>query len=264
MTARSALALAALLLAAPRLAPLRAQGLEYAPGTHKYRLSTSTKGSQSSPMGNQDFQIDAQQQLTVNLARQAKDTMVATVTLDSISLKSPQLPQDVSKLAGAKFVSYLSPTGKFYSAKAVDVSNPMMSQLSESAARFLPFFRGDLKPGLAWSDTTTGRVTQQGMDVDRTITNSYKVLGDTTVNGEPAHKVSRVSVVKAAGSGTAQGTPVSLESATTSNALILISPKGVYLGGTQNDDVNVKLVIIAQNAEVRIKQSSQLKIDPIK
>jgi hypothetical protein len=140
----------------------------------------------------------------------------------------------------------------------------MMSQISESAARFLPAFRGDLKPGLAWADTTTGRVTQQGMDVDRTITNNYKVLGDTTVGGERALRVSRLSTVKAAGSGTAQGTPVSLESATTSNAIILISPRGVYLGGTQNDDVNVKLTILAQGAEVHIKQSSQSKIDPIK
>ena len=37
-------------------------------------------------MGNSDFELGMRQQLTLNLARQSKDTMLATVTLDSIAL----------------------------------------------------------------------------------------------------------------------------------------------------------------------------------
>jgi hypothetical protein len=265
MTARQQLLPAALLLLAPLVAsPVWAQGVEYAAGTTKYRLSTSTKGSQSSPMGNQDFQLDARQQLTVSLAKQTKDTMVATVTLDSISIKSAQGAPDLTRLLGSTFVSYISPTGRVYSTKAPTGSDPLLSQVTESIARFLPTYRRDMKSGMTWADTTTGKVTQQGLEVDRTIISNYKVVGDTSVAGEKAFKVERASTVKAAGSGTAQGTPIALESATTSNAVFFLSDKGHYLGGRQNDDINVKITIIAQNAEITIKQLAESTIETIK
>jgi hypothetical protein len=265
MTARLQLLPATLLLVAPFLsAPLGAQGVEYAPGTTRYRLSTTTKGSQKSPMGNQDFQLDVRQQLTVNIAKQTKDTMVATVTLDSLSLKSAQEAPDLHRLLGSKFVSYISPTGRVYSTKPVDGSDAMLAQVTEGVARFLPTYRRDMKAGMQWADTTSGKVTQQGLEVDRTIVSTYKVIGDTAVAGERALKVERASTVKAAGSGSAQGTPISLESATTSNAVFFLSPKGQYLGGRQNDDINVKITILAQGAEITIKQLAESKIETIK
>ena len=267
MTVRPSLLRAALLLATPLAAlPLRAQGggVEYSAGTTRYRLHTTTKGSQTSPMGNQDFQIEARQQLTVNVAKPAKDTIIATVTLDSLSLKSAQMQQDVSGLVGSKFVTYLSPTGQFYSIQKNANADPLAAQVTESVARFLPSYRRNLKAGLTWADTTSGKVSQQGMEVDRTIISNYKVLGDTAISGETAFKIQRLSTVKAAGSGTAQGTPVALESATSSTAMIFLSPKGVYLGGRQNDDINVKITILAQNAEISIKQQAESRIEAIK
>lgn len=263
MSARSTLAAAALLLASHSGA-VRAQGVEYRTGTTRYHLSTTTKGSQTSPMGSQDFQIDARQQLTVNLAKQAKDTLVATVTLDSLSVTSPQGSQDLSHLLGTKFVTFISPTGKLYSTKPPAGADAMLAQVTEGVARFLPSYRRDLKAGLTWSDTTAGKVTQQGMQVDRTIVANYKVLGDTTIGDQRAFKVERISNVKAAGSGTTQGTPVTLESATVSNAVFFLSPAGVYLGGHQDDDVNLKITIVAQGAEISIKQKAQSTIEAIK
>ena len=96
------------------------------------------------------------------------------------------------------------------------------------------------------------------------LAETFKVLGDTTIAGEKAFRVERASTVKAAGSGTAQGNPISLESATTSNGVFFLSPRGVYLGGRQNDDINVKITILAQGAEINIKQQAQSKIDAIK
>jgi hypothetical protein len=265
MTLRLTLLPAALLSLAPLVAaPLRAQGVEYAAGTTRYRLSTLTKGSQSSPMGSQDFQIDARQQLTVNIAKQARDTMVATVTLDSLSVKSAQGAPDLSKLLGSKFVSYISPTGRVYSTKSLGGTDPMLAQVTENVARFLPTYRRDMKAGMTWADTTTGKVTQQGLEVDRTIVANYKVVGDTTVEGEQAFKIERASTVKAAGSGSAQGTPVSLESDTKSNAVFFMTPRGRYLGGRQNDDIAVKITILAQGAEITIKQLAESRIEAIK
>lgn len=265
MTVRLPRVPVALLLLAPLVAaPLRAQGVEYSAGTTRYRLSTSTKGSQTSPMGSQDFQIDARQQLTVNIAKQTKDTMVATVTLDSLSVKSAQGAPDLSRLLGSKFVSYISPTGRVYSTKAAEGTDPVLAQVSESVARFLPTYRRDMRAGMTWSDTVSGKITQQGLEVDRTIISRYTVIGDTAVAGEKAFKVERASTVKAAGSGSAQGTPISLESATTSNAVFFLSPKGQYLGGRQNDDIAVKITILAQGAEITIKQLAASTIEPIK
>jgi len=265
MTVRSFALPAALLLLAPLAAsPLRAQGIEYAAGTMHYRLSSHTKGSQTSPMGSQDFQGDLKQLLTVNLTRPAKDTVVATVTVDSLSIESSQGKPDMSELLGAKFVTYISPTGKLYSSKAPESTNPMVTQVTEGVSRFLPSYRSNLRAGMTWADTLSDKVNQQGMELNRTVVSNYKVLGDTTVSGEKAFKVSRVSQAKAAGSGTTQGQPIAVESATTSDAVFFLSPKGVYLGGRQNDDIDVKVTVLSQNAEISVKQSATSTIEALR
>ncbi|HEV7993333.1 MAG TPA: hypothetical protein VGP25_16025 [Gemmatimonadaceae bacterium] len=260
MTARLALLPAALLLGA---LPLRAQSVEYAAGTTRYRVSTTTKGSQSSPMGDSNFEVGMRQQITLSLAKQTKDTMLATITLDSIAMSGAAARADVSSLMGARFVSLVSPTGHVYSTKAPSSANPLLSQIAEGITRYLPAYRANLKTGMAWADTTSGKVTQQGMEVDRTVVSNFTVERDTTIGGAKAFKVARITSVKAAGSGTSQGTPISMESVSTSNGAFFVSSKGVFLGATSNDDVNLKLTILAQGAEISMKQSAQTKIEPI-
>lgn len=255
----------ALFLAAPlAAAPLRAQGLEYSAGTKTYRVSMTNKGSQSSPMGNADFEIALDQQVTVNVMRHAKDTIMATITLDSISLKSTQPTPDVASLRGAKWVSLVSPSGKYYTATYPAGMDPALGQLLDGVPKMLPSFRGSLAVGSAWSDTISGKITQQGMDVDRVVTSEYKVLGDTMIAGQKAFTVQRVTATKAAGSGVTQGTAISMESTSTGKGAFFITPGGVFLGSSSADDVDVKITILAQNAEIGIKQKVQTKIDAIK
>jgi hypothetical protein len=263
MTARSAsIATLATLLLLGAL-PLGAQQLEYAAGTTKYRVSTTTKGSQTTPIGSSDFELGLLQQITLNLARQSRDTLLATITLDSIALSGAASTADVSSLKGAKFTSLVSPTGHVYSSKTPAGANPLVSQIAEAITRFLPSYHGDLKPGLAWSDTTSGKMNQQGMDVDRTMVSNFVVEGDTTIGGVKAYKVARVSSVKAAGSGTSQGVPVSMESNSTSNGKFFVSDSGVFLGATSDDDMNLKLKILAQGAEISMRQSAKTRIESI-
>ena len=54
-----------------------------------------------------------------------------------------------------------------------------------------------------------------------------------------------------------------MESSSTSNGAFFVSTKGVFLGGSSNDDVNLKLKILAQGAEISMKQNAQTKIEPI-
>lgn len=255
----------ALLLVAAALPLARAssQGLEYADGTTRYRVSTTTTGSQTTPLGSSDFELGIQQQITLNLARQGRDTLLATVTLDSISISGAAAMADVSALRGARFVSLVSPTGRVYSTKAPANANPLVAQLAEGIARFLPAYRADLRLGATWSDTTVGRVTQQGMELDRSVVSNFAVQHDTTIGGVRAFKVSRVTSVKAAGSGKPQGTPVSMESSSTSNGAFFLGANGVFLGATSTDDVDLKLKILAQGAEISMKQKAQTRIEPL-
>jgi hypothetical protein len=243
--------------------PVGAQEVQYAAGTTRYRVSTTTKGTQSTPMGNSGFELGMRQELTLNLARQSKDTMLATVTLDSIALTGAGEVADVSALMGAKFVSLVSPTGRVYSTHSPANANPLVSQIAEGITRFLPSYRANLKTGTTWADTTEGKVNQQGMELDRTIVSSFTVEHDTTIGGVTAFKVARVTSVKAAGSGSTQGTPVSMESSSTSNGAFFVSTNGVFLGGSSSDDVNLKLRILKQGAEISMKQNAQTKIEPI-
>jgi hypothetical protein len=242
---------------------LRAQEVEYAAGTTHYRVSTTTKGTQSTPMGSSGFELGMQQQITLNLERQSKDTLLATVTLDSIALTGSGATDDVTSLKGAKFVSLVSPTGRVYSTHAPSNANLLVSQIAEGVMRFLPAYRANLRTGETWADTTTGKVMQQGMELDRTIVTSFTVEHDTTIAGVKAYKIARLTSLKAAGSGSAQGTPVSMESSSTSNGAFFVSAKGVFLGGSSNDDVNLTLRILAQGAEISMKQNAQTKIEPI-
>ena len=266
MTVRSArLSMALLVAVSVVAAPLRAQGVEYAAGTTRYRISTTTKGTQTSPMGNASFDVGLQQQVSVNLMRHTKDTVMATMTIDSIALKSSGPAPDVSALVGKKWISLISPTGKFFRAKGPDGAiDPALGQISEAVSHLLPVYRGNLVAGMTWADTVSGKVNQQGMDVDRTVVTAYKVSGDTTISGEKAIRVERTANVKAAGSGTMQGTPVTMETVGVSNGAFFLTPKGVYLGGANTDDVNLKITILAQNAEINIKQVAQTKTEAIR
>lgn len=260
MIARALLLLAALL---PLARPIYAQGVEYAAGTTRYRVSTTTKGSQTTPLGSSDFEVGVEQRITLSIARQAKDTLLATVTLDSIDVSGAGAMADLSALRGAQFVSLVSPTGRVYSTRSPTNANPLVTQLAEGIARFLPSYRADLKQGATWADTTVGRLSQQGMELDRTIVSNYTVQHDTTIGGVKAYKVGRVTSVKAAGSGTPQGTRVSMESSSTSNGAFFLSETGVFLGATSSDDVDLKLKILAQGAEISMKQNAQTRVEPL-
>src|SRR5258705_701959 len=123
MNRRDALIFTVIVLGARHLG---AQEVEYAAGTTRYRVSTTTKGTQSTPIGNSGFELGMRQQLTLNLARQSKDTMRATVTLDSIALTGAGAVTDVSSLMGAKFVSLVSPTGRVYSTQVPANEDPLV------------------------------------------------------------------------------------------------------------------------------------------
>ena len=264
MTLRSPRLPVALLFAIPfAAAQLCAQGVEYAPGTSKFRVTTATTGSQTTPGGVTNFEVGVEERITVRLMKQAKDTVIATMTLDTIAIQSAGPQPDLSKLMGAKFVSLVSPTGMFYSVKAPDGLDPQLAQITEGIGKFLPTFRANLVTGLSWSDTLSGKITQMGMEIDRTSVSNYRVERDTTISGEKAFKIARTLSTKGVGAGSMQGSAVTMEMAGNSNGAFFITPQGTYLGGTATDDVLIKFTVLAQNMEITIKQHGLTMTAPI-
>ena len=83
MIARLALLFSALLVLA---ASAGAQGVEYSDGTTRYRVVTTTAGSQVTPLGSSKFELGVQQQITLNLAHQLIAKSFFTVFVNSFSV----------------------------------------------------------------------------------------------------------------------------------------------------------------------------------
>ena len=254
----------ALVLVSAVASAVSAQGIEYAPGTTKFHVSSAMTGSQTTPAGTANFEVGLDERLTLKLMKHAKDTVMATMTLDTISIKSGGPTPDISKLMGAKFVSLVSPTGKFYSVKAPEGIDPQLASITEGLGKFLPAIRGKLTKGETWIDTVSAKVNQMGMEVDRTTISNFTVEGDTIVNGEKAIKIARSASAKGVGAGNMQGTPVTMEMTGVGTGAFYITPKGAYLGGLSKDDVQIKLTVLVQNMEITIKQNGTTKIEAIK
>ena len=228
--------------------------------------SQSTAASISfvtTPAGTVPFDLGVDERITVNIARRAKDTVVAALTLDTIAVKTTGNVPDVSSLIGAKFVALVSPTGSFYSVRNPEGLDPQLAQLVEGVPRILPSFRSNLATGRSWSDTLAGKVSQSGMVVDRTIVSTYHVEADTTIGGERAFRIGRTSLTKGAGTGSLQGAPIRIEMAGTSAGELYITPKGAYLGGTVKDELLIRITVVQQNLEVVIRQSTTTLTQPV-
>lgn len=243
---------------------LVAQRLEYAPGTTSYRLTTSTTGTQVSPMGSQQFDLSVEQRLTVAVVRRAADTLEATITIDSISLRGADPAPDVGRYRGAVFTTVLSPAGRVYASRGPEGADALLAQLTEAVARFLPTYRGVLAPGATWSDTTTGKVVSQGVEVDRTIVAEYTVGADTSFAGYSTQAIRRRTTMKAAGRGTANGSDVALETGSRSDSMLYLTHDGVYVGSTSTDDIDLTLTIIAANAGIVVRQKATQRVEAIR
>jgi len=245
-----------------------AQGFEYAPSTGQYRISSKTKGAQEAMGQKQEFESSNDQLLTVTVARQTKDTLNVTVIIDSVKAVGPMgmTPPGLDKLIGVKIAAKLAPYGAVYSAVGpTDDSIPQGAQITDEMSRFLPRIRATkLASGSSWTDTTVGKVKQAGIDVDRRVVAKFTVLGDTTIGGEKSWKIARETTTSLSGSGTSQGQPMTMEGTANGKATILVSQKGVFVGSSNEDQANIKIVLAANGMEIGVTTTSNTKVEKVK
>lgn len=265
MFARSSRVALALSLALPAAAV--AQGFEYAPGTARYRLTSTTKGAQEAMGQKQEFESSNSQLLSITVARPAKDTLAMTAVIDSIAAVGPMgmVPPGLDKLLGIKVVAKLSPFGAVYSSEGPkDTTIANVGQITEEMGRFLPRIRGRLTAGSSWTDTTAGKVKQNGIDIDRQVIAKYTVLGDTTIGGEKAWKIARETTTSLSGSGAPQGQPMTMEGVSNGKGTLFMSTKGVFVGSTSEDQANIKITLAANGMEIGVTTTANTKVEKVK
>ena len=188
-TARRALALA---LATPLA--LSAQGFSYAAGTGQYRITSSMKGAQEAMGQRQEMETSSNQLVTIAITKSGRDTLTVTTTLDSIQVVGVMgmTPPGLDKLVGTKVTAKVAPTGQLYAVTtAAPDSLPDAQSLTHEMSNVLPKVRANLGAGVSWTDTTTRKVNQGGVEIDRKVVATYTVAGDTTVGGQRALKIDR-------------------------------------------------------------------------
>jgi hypothetical protein len=263
MFARTCLVALALAFALP--AHSAAQGFEYAPGTGQYRITQSTKASQEAMGQKQEFESTSLQLITISLARQSKDTLALVATIDSLSQTGPMGPTPgLDKLIGLKADAKLSPAGALYTVSVKDSSVAGAAGVADGVGRFLPKIRGRLAKGAAWSDTSTGKVKQGGLEVDRQTISRYAVVGDTTVGGEKSWKLTRQDSTSMSGSGSSQGQAMTMEGTSIGIGALYVSQKGAFVHAEGTEQQKIKLVLSANGLEINVVQNSNSKIDKVK
>ena len=242
-----------------------AQGFEYAPGTGQYRITTATKSAQEAMGQKQEFELSSNQLLTITLARQNKDTLAMTAVMDSMSQIGPMGPTPgLEKLIGLKTDAKLSPAGALFSVYTKDSSVTGATEMANGLGRFLPKIRSRLVKGSTWTDTTTGKLKQNGIDVDRQTISKYAVVGDTTVAGERSWKLAREDSTSMSGSGMTQGQALTMEGTSIGKSALFVSQKGTFIRAEGGEQSTVKLVLSANGLEISVVTNASTKVEKVK
>ena len=263
MKLRSLPAAAAAALLGPAL--LDAQRFEYAPGTSKYRLTAVNTVTQEAQGQKVEQEVTSEQKLTVVLGRRGPDTLSFAVTLDSAKVSTSLGPApDLTALLGLTVTGALSPLGSVYTSKAPEARGAELAgPLADEMTRFLPRLRQALAIGATWTDTTAGKVTQNGMSLNRTVITTSKVVGDTTYQGERAWRIDRTSQAAFAGTGTSDGQALTLEGTAKGADNLYVARRGVYLGGLMTNAASIK-VTVANGLEVGLTQKQNTTITRVR
>lgn len=264
MLSRSGRLALVLLAAAPGAALAQ---FAYAPGTGQYRITSSMKGAQEAMGQRQDIESSSSQLVTIVVSKAGNDTLRVATTLDSISIVGPMgmTPPGLDKLPGTTVVATVSPRGQVYAVTTPapdSVTNA--AELTYEMSNILPKVRGTLAAGSSWTDTTSRTMSQGGMEIQRTVVATYAVAGDTTISGQKAWKIGRTAKTTLSGSGAQGGQPMTVEGTSDGKGTMFLTSGGNFLGYTNEEQVNIKVLLAANGMEVGITQNATTKVEKVR
>ena len=228
----------------------------YGPGTARYRVVTETKASQTLMGQTQESQLRAQQVNTVVVTK-AGDALTQVLTTDSASFSSePAAPTpDAAELLGLKLTANMGVNGKVSTSSVSDKTGAANTSASATLLRsFLPRLKVGAVAGATWSDTSTSTRKQNGADVTTELTTNYTLVGDTTVSGAHAWKITSASTGKLSGAGNQQGADFTITGTIVAHGILVIGAGATLLGAQINSDVNMLADIPMASMQIPIMQ----------
>ncbi len=221
----------------------------YAPGKLRYHVTTVSTRAQ--PLGGGrapfDFTTTTNQWIGLEVAPQSADTLKIAMTVDSIRITSTlDAPApDLSVFQGAKFAGTMSARGHVYTlAPAGGSTDSKLAAFSTALKRFLPILpERSLATGTSWADTVVEHPSVGTIKITSSSVTTYKVAGDTTVNGQHAWRIDRFTTIAQLGKGMEAGRPLEVSGSGTVTGMQLFTDSGVLLGGssTQRTDLQEKM-----------------------
>ncbi len=217
----------------------------YAPGTRRYQLTTVVARSQNQAGGRAPFEFSTTttMNVTLTLARRARDTLVLSLTVDSVAVASDldAPPANVATYKGAKLTGLISPQGRIYRFEPPAGATDPLPGLYRSFRRFLvPFPSADIAPGAVWSDTTTTPVKVAGFDTKTVAIMNSRIASDTVYDGQRAWRIDRTGSITIAGTAAARTDTVGLTGDGTIRATDYVAVAGIFLGNTSTQTTQLQ------------------------
>ena len=248
-------------------APAPPKPFEYAASTGQYRFTANSKVVRSMMGNSQDMTSSSSRLMTISLARSGPDTITMSLTVDSISATGPMgmVAPGTDKVPGAKFLAKIAPNGSFYSVTGPrETENPVAAGMTDELGRALPRIKAILAVGATWTDTLKDEVKQGALAVSREIITKYTVAGDSLVGGETSWKLTREMTVKGSGKGNAQGQDIAIESAGTGKGTLVISKKGVLMGGVGEETSAGTVTLAASGMQINLNSNTTTTFTKVK
>ena len=197
----------------------RVPGFQYAESTNRYRLTLTSHAVHRSGSDSTETSSSRVQRVSFELVRRSVDTLNLTVTMDS----------GVGTEDGKTLATSLTPAGRLLRVHATTEAD---RALAVQYVAYLPHVRVPLTDGAAWADTIHTRIVQNDLPITRRIIQSFRVEGDTAVDGNTAYRVVQKTWITFSGTGTRDGRGIALSGTGTGTAVHVISPNGVFLGAS--------------------------------
>jgi hypothetical protein len=247
--------------------------IHYSPSVQHYRLHTTVERTQEQNGQKTSGVITNEQQVTMSLEAPGakgtltdRDTLHFVVTLDSVNLSSnlaASLP-DVGVMRGTKVSGVMLPTGKVLSFNSDTKSTDGVDRadIVASMAHFLLTLPTTAGANTKWTDTATQNLSKDNTTIKTSTITVSKVVGDTTVAGQPAWRVHRASTLVIAGTQAQSNQQISMDGTGTGEAMYYIGTNGVYLGSTSTQ--TMKETVKAAGIVIPVTQTATSVVTIIK
>lgn len=190
------------------------------------------------------------------------------VVHDSLAIETgPQAGPDFSPLYGKTVRIVMDERGTVTEVVLPDSIPDSASRLDLASTYrgFYPVLPAEpVAEGGSWSDTMNVRTSQSGLDMTIQRVNHYTARGSAEYAGRPALQIDFTAEVSLEGSGSQQGTDISLSGAGTgSGSFYFLPDPGLYLGGTETSEVKMDAFVVAgdQNLVIPIVQQREETIE---